>query len=295
MTSFSERHGYQMPPTDLPPEAMPKTLRAGLWDIAKSVFFQDIHSRSAIIHGVPSDQFDQITKVVWFHFYRVSVDERPQDADRILAEIRARFYAAQFEGVYDFIEFMAKFGSSSPIPGVQYQAVNYTKTCNLVLERERAAFRFADSTLVRISDPIERDEIEAAIQLTESPSISSHIRRAAELYSQNPQPDYRNSIKESISAVEAAASILLGRRSDGVAKPLREVADQHDIHPALREGFEKLYAWTSDEQGIRHRILDKSSVTQDDARYMLVSCSAFSNYLVALQVKHKKTSLQSHN
>jgi hypothetical protein len=44
----------------------------------------------------------------------------------------------------------------------------------------------------------------------------------------------------------------------------------------------KLYGYTSDAGGIRHSLVDGSDpVTVDDARLMIVVCSAFANYLVA--------------
>ena len=53
-----------------------------------------------------------------------------------------------------------------------------------------------------------------------------------------------------------------------------------DIHPDLKEAFRKLYHWTSDAEGIRHALMDVPTVDSDDAKFMLVSCSAFVNYLI---------------
>jgi hypothetical protein len=43
----------------------------------------------------------------------------------------------------------------------------------------------------------------------------------------------------------------------------------------------KLYGYTSDDSGIRHAILDQPTVGFDEAKFMIVSCSAFVNYLIA--------------
>jgi hypothetical protein len=53
------------------------------------------------------------------------------------------------------------------------------------------------------------------------------------------------------------------------------------LHPALAEGLSKLYGWTSDAEGIRHALMDEPSLSFAEAKYMLVSCSAFVNYLTA--------------
>ena len=53
------------------------------------------------------------------------------------------------------------------------------------------------------------------------------------------------------------------------------------IHGALKEAFDHLYGYTSSEEGIRHGSIKESEVDFDIAKFMLVSCSAFVNYLVS--------------
>ena len=48
----------------------------------------------------------------------------------------------------------------------------------------------------------------------------------------------------------------------------------------MERAFLALYGYTSDENGIRHGGIDFTSVPAGDAKYMLVSCSAFVNYLI---------------
>ena len=52
------------------------------------------------------------------------------------------------------------------------------------------------------------------------------------------------------------------------------------IHAALRQAFEKLYGYTSDADGIRHAMMEGSDVQSEDAKFMLVSCSAFTTYVI---------------
>ncbi len=51
------------------------------------------------------------------------------------------------------------------------------------------------------------------------------------------------------------------------------------IHPAMKSAFEKLYGYTSDANGIRHSNGLERKFTFEEAKYMLISCSAFVNYL----------------
>ena len=53
-----------------------------------------------------------------------------------------------------------------------------------------------------------------------------------------------------------------------------------EIHPALLDAFNKLYGYTSSADGIRHALTnEKVKVGFEEAKFMLVMCSAFTNYL----------------
>ncbi len=277
--TFSERFGYRAPVADLSLEEMPDSLRAGLWDCASLWFFKNVGVYDIIgqLTGY-APEFDAISHYIWFNHFKRPTDERPRDPVAARNVIKDVFLKGKFYEVYDLLEFLAKMP-----PEVMDNASAICAPCNQVFERERAAFRFVETSLVPITDKVQREALEESIAGSASSAVRTHMRRAAELYSQRPQPDYRNSIKESISAVEAAVRFVTGEKSVGVSKPLRQVADKYYIHPALRDGFEKLYAFTSDAEGIRHSLLEEENLTQSDARYMLVSCSAFANYLVSLK------------
>ena len=64
-----------------------------------------------------------------------------------------------------------------------------------------------------------------------------------------------------------------------------------ELHKSLRNAFDKLYSYTSDAEGIRHALLDESNLSFEDAKFMLVSCSAFINYL---KVKASKAGIDIH-
>ncbi|MFT4961767.1 MAG: hypothetical protein ACI92Z_002861 [Paracoccaceae bacterium] len=144
-----------------------------------------------------------------------------------------------------------------------------------------SAYRLVDSQLTPITNEIELAEIEAAQNQISSVSVSSHINAAVELYSNREKPNYRNSIKEAISAVEAAAKDLAGSNVKTLGDALKLLGRTDKLHSASETGNLKLYGGTNDSYGILHAMMDQATVTETDARYMLVSCSAFSNYLVS--------------
>ena len=108
-----------------------------------------------------------------------------------------------------------------------------------------------------------------------------HLNKALALYSDRVNPDYNNSVKESISAVEAMCCIIIGNSGKptlGNALKKLEEKGVH-IHPSQKIAFEKLYGYASNEAGIRHGNIDFVNVPAEDAKFMLIACSAFINYL----------------
>lgn len=155
---------------------------------------------------------------------------------------------------------------------------------NKLFEQEYVGYRFVKGYIVAITD---KNEIEAIEKACSNPfeGCRAHIQKALGFLADRENKDYKNSIKESISAVESICEIIVSEKTLSDALNKLEKAGI-TIHPALREAFKKLYAYTSDQGGIRHAEgMFESDVSFEDAEFMLVSCSAFVNYLI---VKHNK-------
>jgi hypothetical protein len=105
------------------------------------------------------------------------------------------------------------------------------------------------------------------------------------LFSDRKNHDYRNSIKEAISAVESFCKIVTNNDKAELGDALKEIESQVKLHAALKAAFTKLYGYTSNADGIRHALMDEPNVGFEDAKFMLVSCSAFINYLIAKSYK----------
>jgi hypothetical protein len=153
---------------------------------------------------------------------------------------------------------------------------------NTLFEKEYVGYRFVNGKIVAITDKTEIDEIEQACT-TSIKGCKSHLEKAVGFLSDREKKDYKNCIKESISAVEAMCQIITGDSSATLGTAIKKLKDNGlNIHSALESAFSKLYGYTSDEGGIRHcEGLFVSNVTFEEAKFMLVSCSAFVNYLIA--------------
>ena len=274
MARFSERYGYTSVRDTIQIESADEQLRNGLW----SSFYDTVYARS---------QYEYLLTALWKKFYRLPVDTIPQAYIDSLKVIRDSFYKMRWFDVYDFIEFTAQ--------NIYYHDTDvksrFIESCNEVLGQEMAGYRFVDDEITQITAEEEVAEIEQAINEANANPVSSHLKRALELLSDRTEPDYRNSIKESISAVEALCVNLTGATTLGQALTKLDKDSTIKTHPALNEAFKKLYGFTSDAGGIRHALLEEDSREFEDAKFMLVSCSAFVNYLQAKAAKKPQSKL----
>lgn len=276
---FSERMGKSKPRRTLQVDSMDKELRNCLWNTLLDVYGQ----RDA--PGWPN-----LLRALAANLFKERVDDMPTLNDFAQSEIKNRFFDGKWHEVYDLIEY-----------ALQLYVYYYTNTCdgptryhlespsdtfsrfNRILEREMSGYRFINGVLTPITDKAEVQEIAEAIQTADTLGLGGarqHLESALRCLGQKPTPDYRNSIKEAISAVESVAKKIAGKDSGKLAEALDILAQQTGMHGALKSAFSKLYGYTSDEDGIRHAILNEPDVGFAEAKFMVVSCSAFVNYVI---------------
>lgn len=166
-----------------------------------------------------------------------------------------------------------------------YNNISIFEAANTILEKEYIGYRFVNGIIVPISDRYEIETIQEALN-TEYQPVYDHISKANQMLADREHPDFENSIKESISAVEAVCEIFTGAKGNDatLGKMLKKLEDNGIvIHSALKSAFNTLYGYTSDANGIRHAgDIGGPSSTFEEAKFMLVACCAFINYLTAL-------------
>lgn len=270
MKTFSERKGFKPIAEVIQINAMSEALRNSLWN-ALDVALWSTNEFLYRQHGEPHIQ--PLSRALWFHYFKKPIDTRPDRAAKILSAIREYFFSCEWNEVYDFLEFIVSERKRT--------TPRLAEFLNAFLERELSGYRFVAGHLVDVTNQQELTMIEEAARDSRFAGVSAHIDRALELYANRDGPDYRNSIKESISAVESMARLVSENQKATLGDALKTIEKRGQLHPALKEGFLRLYGYTSDEQGIRHAMLDEPNLTAADARFFLVSCSSFVNYLKA--------------
>lgn len=282
---FSERVGVDTATTILQIGKMDDRLRNRIWSEICVFIFDKMGTY--LSSDTPWTEF---AKTIYSDHFGARRDKINFQSSKFQTQVGEVFFTLKWHEVYNFVEFLASNNLSEEVPysnrriNVLFSGRTFSKAIQTVLIEEKSGYRFLETQLVAITDEGELEEIQSASQLSgEFKNISLHVKKAAEHFSNRENPDYRNSIKESISAVEAASKIIAGNENSTLSGALKVLKDKKTIPPVLSDGFSKLYGWTSSKDGIRHALMDAPQVGEDEAKYMLVSCSAFANYLV-----HKK-------
>lgn len=163
-----------------------------------------------------------------------------------------------------------------------YDRIDYAQEINQLFQKEFVGYRFIGGEITPISDDVEVGTICESLNV-QFDGCKAHIKKAVHLLSDRNTPDYKNSIKESISAVEAICRIIAKNEKATLGEALSKLEQNGlKLHPSLKKALGALFGYTSDEGGIRHSEgLFESNVTFEEAKFMLVSCCAFVNYLIA--------------
>ena len=214
----------------------------------------------------------ELVRNAWTEVVGARSDELPQKTRAFSAEtsieiFRPWYLEASWNEVYDVLEHLLR-------KRLVEEDVSYV---NAMLSREGSAYRFVSDVIVSITDDEELAVVEVVAQLS-GPfhSASQHIKQAVTLLSDRDNPDFRNAIKESISAVESAVQAAAKDPKISIEKGLQKL----EGHDQLKKAWKNMYNWTSDEKGVRHAIQGEPQVGLPEARYMVVACSVFVNYLV---------------
>lgn len=241
------------------------------------------------------DRIQKFLRFVKGEIYSLPVNTRSyENVDEVFKLINDTVHSGEYDEVITLIEAVIQYWDDY-LKNVEYDYYyneydgylnkSIFECVNAIFEREYIGYRFIDEIIVPISDKYEVESIDKAVNNKYKP-VREHISKANVLISDRENPDYENSIKESISAVEAICSIVTEEKGKNatLGKMLKKLKDNGvNIHPALEAAFSSLYGYTSDASGIRHaKFLEQGKATFEEAKFMLVACSAFVNYIIGI-------------
>ena len=256
-------------------------------DIQNAIYsaFDNLHSRYNRIDTNEGIEYDYSYKAmemaIWIHFQNMRRNDfYTYNGHKVVATTFLESNEIWFKKL-DMLEFAIKWMSANYKDNARQDALKkFVQYLNERFQTLGFAYRIVNDQIVEITSEEEIVEIEEALKVSEP--IAKHLSTSMTLLSKRPDPDYRNSIKESISAVEYICREITGKTTLGDA--LKELDKKGlKLSNMLKTAFEKLYVYTNDKAtGIRHALMDeKDAPNFDEAKFMLVACSAFVNYINA--------------
>ena len=278
---FSERFGYTKPSDVIIREQITLEVQNAIcscFDRLPDLFYKhkDFHSEAEI-------EYANLEKYLWVYFLNER-EARFSDGSRrhIVATNFIENKSKQWYEKLNLLEVTIEYLRNYDKKNYHYTvATDFINLLNSAFEHLHFAYRIVNDEIIEINTKEEIQTLEQALNETPS-NIKLHLNRALELYAQRPDGDYRNSIKESISAVEAFCRDKTGESTLG--KALNHLEANGIVIPTmLRQAFEKLYIYTNQpDTGIRHALMEDTEIytpKTEEAMFMLVSCSSFINYL----------------
>jgi hypothetical protein len=287
MNSFSVKQGLK-PRQVIQIDSMDEALRNSLWDALtiscwksfEKYLYHDIDPFQDYTQDLdsPAHSAYKLMLDIWVDFFNYTLDKAPQCLGSFVSIVRTWFLdKALWNHVYDFIEFIAVHDTDPD------RSKKFRNECNKVLEKRLSAYRFVGDQIAPVISDVEIKEIEdtesyqGALQ-----TASEHINNAVKSMSNRENPDFPNSISESIKAVESVCRKILGN-DNTLGNALNEIIESGVLYldEHFVKGLRSMYKYTCDSGGIRHSAKDGNVPPElDDAKFMLVFCSATVNYLV---------------
>jgi len=270
MELFSHKYGYKQGKSIMQVQSMDDDLRNSLWNAVHIFYLTKLEPRY-VLDCSENQKMRILCAFLWRDYFKEPIDTIPELCSGAIEYLRKYFFSCEWNEVYDFLQFLAYHGSDNE---------EFKEFCNSMFERELSGYRFIGDVIAPITSEQEIAEIEEALNSKDPlQPIAIHIQSALNLLSDKKSPDYRNSIKESISAIETICKLITNNDKASLSQAIKVITNKIELHSDLKEAFYKLYGYTSDAEGIRHSLMDKPDLDFEDANFMLVACSAFANYL----------------
>ena len=283
--TFSQAQGYEEIPGPLKLKELPKEARIQIWNVFyiyldESKYapdFLDIDDGTRYL-GSP---WNNIFKKVHVVHDNQPIDEWSNNFQRAKNRLRDRIETQPFNKVFDLVQFVIRHPECpSDFIETMKRAFAFLRLA-YIIDGESPTDKENPPTILPAVTQEEGNALLESLQTLRDAGLSGgakHLRNASACINQG---DWAESVKESIHAVESVASTIDPKASQTLGPALASIEKHGALHPALKSAFNKLYGYTSDEQGIRHALRDQAEadVGMDEAVFMLGACASFASYL----------------
>ncbi len=282
---FSERYGYVNPEGILKKnyENMTDELRVRLWNFILR-FLETLEETKY-------ELFKDISLKIWDSFFHEPINKLLIKQSSISYSYSIisywdeyfdeKFSKLKWHKVYDLVEFIFNLLRQKQI--FKEFTITYQQGINKILEEEHAPYRMVEGCITPITSEQEIQAIKETFKKADKyQPVREHLEKALIHLSNRTNPDYVNSIKESISALESLANLILDTSGKSLTKIHEKLCSQLKCPEPIKKQMKEYYDWASKEEGIRHgKIKEKSTIGQAEAKLFLIQISGLINYLIS--------------
>ena len=270
--SFSQAEGYEELPDILKLGELPAEARTRIWNVLHRYIDKDLqyHPEYVWLDG----DWAEIMKDLHADYLGLPLEKWDSEYNTARPDLQQEILQKPFNKVFDLILYVMR----------------HDKCPNGLVKDMQRQFAKARIAYVIVKDPLaivpvtttaDGKAVVESITLLKQTGLNAcaaHLRNASECINRE---DWAGSIRDSIHAVESVTRQLDPKGARTLGPALASFEQRKQLHPALKEAFNKLYAYTSDQQGIRHALLDREAaeVGMDEAVFMLGACASFAGYM----------------
>lgn len=267
--TFAQAEGVESLPSQMRRTEVSKELRAVLWNY---VYSELNRTSTREMYAYVGGSWKDALKNVHVYFFHRAADEFDASFAQAAGAAKAAVLDSDWIGFYGWLQHLLRVKPTH----------DFASRINKILIYSRSPYRVIDGeVLCPIGSDEEAEVVARAFnELKKEKGLiggREHLKAAAqELTAGN----FADSVRESMHAVESVVRSL--EPSGEFSKALSRLEASTSIHGALKKGFLAIYGFSSDEQGIRHPLLDKAApdVDEADAIFMIGACAAFVSYLI---------------
>ncbi len=270
--TFSESQGFADQPI-IQHDSMNTRLRNDLWNYFYKWFI-----------GI-SDAYEEW---LWTNVFGKRITNLSPHPYRV-EELESVFNSLSWNKVYDVFQIIL----TSPFQrtrGLDRDSIDYCIVLfNKILEQNSSAWRFHKTAIISVSDAIELEAIGDDVEATNTvglKTVRDHLNSAIAHLSKKPIAEVNGVCAESLNAVEALAKLITRNNNKTLS------ANKQSLKKTLPNANELMIDWvvnlynrSSTDGGCRHGNTKSPVMNTDDARFILVFCSAVVNNLVSKSIE----------
>lgn len=273
--SFAEAEGRPIFPEILQWGQLDQRVRSALWNSLYPFF--DQHIDSDIMGSYYLSPLEDILSREYIerrHGFASDFIYRYRSKEACIADWASIFKQYEYIGMFDFVTFILRdpecpkslivdVQQALDAPWSPYRLIRKPPTIVPAVSQQEARAVKAD--------------VEAVFE-SKFEGSKTHLQSALDALNKG---ENRSVVREAIHAVESAVRDFTGDKNAVLSKALKKLAIKNEIHPALSNALDKLYAYTSDEKGIRHALVfgENEKVNIEEAIFFVSACSGFVAYL----------------